>query len=58
MPGAPLVDDGRVRLVRKASTEPVANDGTLMHALERMLPYSARAAGLSVAGLRAPGTTW
>ena len=38
--------------------EPVANDGTLMHALERMSPYSARAAGLSVAGLRAPGTTW
>jgi glycosyltransferase involved in cell wall biosynthesis len=38
--------------------EPIANDGTLMHALERMSPYSARVAGLSVAGLRAPGTTW
>ena len=38
--------------------EPIADDGTLMHALERMSPYSARVAGLSVAGLRAPGTTW
>jgi len=38
--------------------EPIADDGTLMHALERMTPYSARVEGLSVAGLRAPGTTW
>jgi hypothetical protein len=38
--------------------EPVANDGTLMHALERLSPYSARVAGLSIAGLRVPGSTW
>jgi lipopolysaccharide biosynthesis protein len=37
--------------------EPVANDGTLMHALERMSPYAAHVAGLSVAGVRVPGTT-
>jgi len=39
-------------------TEPLANDGTLLHALERLIPYAARGVGLSVAGLRAPGTTW
>jgi glycosyltransferase involved in cell wall biosynthesis len=38
--------------------EPVPGDGTLLHALERLVPYSAQLAGLSVAGLRAPGTTW
>lgn len=38
--------------------EPLSDDGTLLHALERILPYAARLAGLSVAGLRAPGTTW
>ncbi len=38
--------------------EPLADDGTLLHALERIVPYAARRAGLSVAGLRAPGTTW
>ena len=38
--------------------EPVANDGTLMHALERLSPYAAQVAGLSVAGVRVPGTTW
>jgi glycosyltransferase involved in cell wall biosynthesis len=38
--------------------EPLANDGTLLHALERLVPYAAWHAGLGVAGLRAPGTTW
>jgi glycosyltransferase involved in cell wall biosynthesis len=38
--------------------EPLADDGTLLHALERILPYAVRLTGLSVAGLRAPGTTW
>jgi lipopolysaccharide biosynthesis protein len=39
-------------------TEPVANDGTLLHALERLVPYAARCAGLRIGGVRAPGTTW
>lgn len=39
-------------------SEPLTNDGTLLHALERILPYAARHAGLDVAGIRAPGTTW
>jgi glycosyltransferase involved in cell wall biosynthesis len=39
-------------------TEPLADDGTLLHALERLTPYAAQCAGLEVAGLRAPGTTW
>ena len=39
-------------------TEPIAGDGTLVHALERLVPYAARRAGLGVAGMRAPGTTW
>ena len=38
--------------------EPVSYDGTILHALERILPFSTRRAGLEVAGLRAPGTTW
>jgi glycosyltransferase involved in cell wall biosynthesis len=38
--------------------EPVAYDGTILHALERLLPFAARQAGLEVAGLRAPGTSW
>jgi glycosyltransferase involved in cell wall biosynthesis len=39
-------------------TEPVAPDGTLIHALERLVPYAVRQVGLSVAGVRVPGTTW
>jgi glycosyltransferase involved in cell wall biosynthesis len=38
--------------------EPLAYDGTLLHALERLVPYAARHAGLDVAGIRAPQTTW
>jgi glycosyltransferase involved in cell wall biosynthesis len=38
--------------------EPVGDDGTLLHALERLTPYAARRAALRVGGLRAPGTTW
>jgi hypothetical protein len=38
--------------------EPLPHDGTLLHALERLMPHAARLAGLSVAGVRAPGTTW
>jgi glycosyltransferase involved in cell wall biosynthesis len=38
--------------------EPLPNDGSLLHALERILPYVVRHAGLSVASVRVPGTTW
>jgi glycosyltransferase involved in cell wall biosynthesis len=38
--------------------EPLADDGTLLHALERLVPYAARHSGLDVAGIRAPQTTW
>jgi lipopolysaccharide biosynthesis protein len=38
--------------------EPVAYDGTLLHALERIVPLVARHARLEVAGVRAPGTSW
>ncbi|MFZ4687359.1 MAG: rhamnan synthesis F family protein, partial [Hyphomonadaceae bacterium] len=38
--------------------EPVPYDGTLLHAIERLLPFSARRAGLEIAGLRVPGTSW
>jgi len=38
--------------------EPVAYDGTLLHALERIVPLVIRHAGLNIAGVRAPGTTW
>jgi len=38
--------------------EPLPADGTLLHALERLVPYAATCAGLRVAGLRVPGTTW
>lgn len=39
-------------------TEPIAGDGTLVHALERVMPFAAQRVGLGVAGMRAPGTTW
>lgn len=38
--------------------EPVPDDGTLMHGLERVLPMVVRHAGFSVAGVRVPGTDW
>ncbi|GAC1342396.1 MAG: hypothetical protein NVSMB18_16330 [Acetobacteraceae bacterium] len=38
--------------------EPVPYDGTILHALERIVPFVVRGAGLAVAGVRAPGTTW
>jgi len=38
--------------------EPVAYDGTLLHALERIVPLVTRQAGFTVAGVRVPGTTW
>jgi len=38
--------------------EPVAIDGTILHALERLLPIVARHAGYRFAGTNIPGLTW
>jgi glycosyltransferase involved in cell wall biosynthesis len=38
--------------------EPVPYDGTILHALERLVPFAVRHAGFDVAGLRVPSTTW
>ncbi|TPJ75508.1 glycosyltransferase [Mesorhizobium sp. B2-5-13] len=39
-------------------SEPVPYDGTVLHAIERLLPFVARKAGFDTAGLRVPGTNW
>ena len=39
-------------------TEPVPYDGTILHALERLVPFAVRHAGFDIAGLRVPDTTW
>ena len=38
--------------------EPIPDDGTLMHGLERLLPMAVRKAGFSTAAVRVPGTDW
>ncbi|MBB3770086.1 hypothetical protein FHS55_000672 [Angulomicrobium tetraedrale] len=38
--------------------EPVPDDGTLLHALERILPLAVRKAGYRAVGVRVPGTDW
>jgi glycosyltransferase involved in cell wall biosynthesis len=38
--------------------EPVPTDGTILHALERLLPFSARRAGYEIASTHASGLTW
>jgi glycosyltransferase involved in cell wall biosynthesis len=38
--------------------EPIATDGTILHALERLLPFVARHAGYRFAGTHIPGLTW
>jgi len=38
--------------------EPLPDDGTLLHGLERLLPMIARHAGFGVAAVRVPGTGW
>jgi lipopolysaccharide biosynthesis protein len=39
-------------------SEPLPNDGTILHALERLMPFVVRHAGFDVAGVRVPGSTW
>jgi lipopolysaccharide biosynthesis protein len=38
--------------------EPVPIDGTLLHAIERLLPFAARHAGYQYATTHVPGVTW
>ena len=38
--------------------EPVPFDGTLLHAIERLLPFAAQAAGFRYATTSVPGMTW
>jgi glycosyltransferase involved in cell wall biosynthesis len=38
--------------------EPVPIDGTILHVLERLLPFSARRAGYGIAATHTPGLTW
>lgn len=38
--------------------EPLPGDGTILHAIERLIPLVGTHAGYSVAGLRVPGTSW
>jgi len=38
--------------------EPLPNDGTILHALERLLPFVARHAGYGFAVTHVPGMTW
>jgi glycosyltransferase involved in cell wall biosynthesis len=38
--------------------EPVAYDGTILHAIERLLPFVVRDAGYEIQGARLPGTSW
>lgn len=38
--------------------EPVPNDGTILHAIERILPGVVQHAGFEVEGLRVPNTSW
>lgn len=38
--------------------EPLPYDGTVLHALERLIPFVVRDGGYQVAGVRVPGSTW
>lgn len=38
--------------------EPIPDDGTLLHGLERLLPMAVRKAGFTVAAVRVPGIDW
>lgn len=39
-------------------SEPLPDDGTLLHAIERLIPFSVRKSGFEIGGLRMPGSTW
>ena len=52
----PLLDLGM--RVQDFPNEPISDDGTILHALERLIPFVVRHAGFDIAGLRAAGTTW
>jgi glycosyltransferase involved in cell wall biosynthesis len=38
--------------------EPLPYNGTILHAIERLLPFAVEKAGFTTAGLRVPGTNW
>ena len=38
--------------------EPIPYDGTILHAIERLLPFVAQHAGYRVATTHVPGVTW
>jgi lipopolysaccharide biosynthesis protein len=38
--------------------EPLPHDGTILHAIERLLPFVARHAGCRFATTHVPGVTW
>ena len=38
--------------------EPIDNDGTILHALERLLPFAANNQGFTWATTQIPGVTW
>lgn len=38
--------------------EPVPYDGTILHALERLIPFVVRSACMTIASVRVPGTAW
>ena len=38
--------------------EPIANDGTILHALERLIPFAAESQGLTWMTTHIPGLTW
>ena len=38
--------------------EPVPDDGTMLHALERLIPLAAETSGFTFATQHVPGVTW
>jgi glycosyltransferase involved in cell wall biosynthesis len=39
-------------------SEPVPNDGTILHAIERLIPFVVNESGYDVCSLRVPGVSW